>query len=104
MKQEWKEAADAKRQQFLDKARATKEAIAEAKRESQRKNNEWMERKRASAREEKANDAVALGSLANEVARNTQMRRQQYSRRYVSMEEAEAEFEAADTFRKLYNL
>lgn len=103
LKREWRAAADARRQAHLDKAKATKDAIGEAKANAARKKAEWMERKRASAREEKPNDSVATQALANEVARNAATRRKVYARRYVSIQ-AVAELDSTDTFRKLYKL
>lgn len=102
-KNEWRSLANARRQEHLDKAKATKDAIAEAKAAAARKKEAWMERKRAAAREEKANDSVATAALADEVSRNAARRRQAYNRRYVPVKQVES-LDATDTFRKLYNL
>ena len=59
--------------------------------------------RRESAREEKANNAVASGALAAEVRHNQLMRARSYARRYVPTEEVES-MEASDTFRRLYGL
>ena len=100
---EWEGTANAKREAHLENAREKARRRAAEKANARERSEQRMKQKRAAAREEKANNAVATKALDDEVRKNQLSRAKSYARRYVPTEQVET-LEASDTFRRLYGL
>ena len=99
----WEDAHGANRDAYANHVKQMAQKRADERKAAKERNDAKAAARRQSARDEKANDAVASGALAAEVRHNQLMRARSYARRYVPTEEVES-MEASDTFRRLYGL